>query len=53
MQLRVRMNLHRVAPGFPKDVKQEERAELVDDFAATAAVVVATVDVEDILHGGG
>ena len=42
-----------MVPGFPKHVRQEERTTLVDDFAATTDVVVATVDVEDILCGGG
>ena len=45
MQLWVEMNLHRVAPGFPEHVRQEERAKLVGDFAA--------MNMEDILRGGG
>ena len=47
------MNLCRVVPGFPGHVRLEEWAELVNDFAATTDVVVTTVDVEEILHGGG
>jgi hypothetical protein len=42
-----------VEPGFPDHVGQAERAELVGDFAAAAAAVVAAVNVEDILRGGG
>ena len=40
-------------PGFLDHVGQAKRVELVDDFAAATTAVVATVDVEDILHGGG
>jgi hypothetical protein len=32
---------------------QEERAELVDDFAAVVTTVVAAVNVEDFLRDGG
>jgi cephalosporin-C deacetylase-like acetyl esterase len=53
MQLRVRLDLHWVAPGFPEFVEQEKRVELVNDFAAASAAVVAAMNVEDILHGGG
>jgi len=42
-----------VAPRFPDHARQAEWAELVGDFAATAATIVATIDVEDILRGGG
>jgi hypothetical protein len=42
-----------VAPKFPDHAKQVERAKLVDGFAAAATAVVAIVDVEDILCGGG
>jgi hypothetical protein len=49
MQLRTGQNLRRVEPGFPDHAGQEERVEMVSDFAAT----VAAVNMEDILHGGG
>jgi hypothetical protein len=42
-----------VMPGFSEHAMQEERMARVNDFAATADVVVAIVDVEEILHGGG
>ena len=53
MQLRVGMDVDRVAPGFPERVEQEKQAELVNDFAAASAAVVAAVNVKDILHGSG
>ena len=53
MQLWVEMNLHRVAPGFLKHVRQEERAELVNDFATAASANVAAIDVEGILCDDG
>lgn len=53
MQLRVRMDLRRVVPRFPERVGQEERRARVNDFAAAADAVVAAVDVEEILRGGG
>ena len=44
-------------PGFLGHVGQAERAELVGDFADVAdaimAAVVATMNMEDILHDGG
>lgn len=40
-------------PGFHGHAGQAEQADLVDDFAAAVAAVVATMDVEDILCGGG
>jgi hypothetical protein len=49
MQLRTGQDLRRVEPGFPDHARQEERVELVSDFAAS----VAAVNVEDILRGGG
>ena len=45
------MDLRRVAPGFPERIERKKRAELVIDFAATSAIVMATVDVEGIIHG--
>jgi hypothetical protein len=53
MQLWIRVNLRRVAPGFPEHVRPGERAELVKDFATAMDAVVAAADVEEILHGGG
>jgi hypothetical protein len=53
MQLWIRVNLRRVAPGFPEHVRPGQRAELVKDFATAADAIVAAVDVEEILHGGG
>ena len=53
MQLWVEMNLHRVAPGFPEHVRQEERAKLVNDFATAASAIVAAIDVEGILRNDG
>ena len=47
------MDLCWVAPRFLGHIRQEERAELANDFIATAGTVVAAVDVEDILHGSG
>jgi hypothetical protein len=47
------MNLRRVTPGFSEHARQEEQTTRVNDFAATADVVVAIMDVEEILHGGG
>ena len=40
-------------PGFPDYAGQEERAELVGDFATAAATVLAIVNMGDILHGTG
>jgi hypothetical protein len=40
-----------VEPRFLNHAGQAERVELVGSFGA--ATVVATVDVEGILHGGG
>ena len=51
MQLRVGMDVDRVAPGFPERVEQKKRAELVNDFAATSAAIMAAMDVEGIIHG--
>lgn len=52
MQLRTEMDLRRATPGFRDHVGQEERTELVGDFI-TAATVVATVNMEDVLRGAG
>jgi hypothetical protein len=38
-----------MAPGFPNHARQAKRAKLVGDFTATAAIVVAAVNMEDIL----
>jgi len=53
MQLRTGQDFCRVEPRFLGHAEQAKRAELVGDFAATTATVVATVNVEDILRGGG
>ena len=53
MQLRTKVNLHRVVPRFPEHVRPGERVELVNDIATTADAIIADVDVEEILHGGG
>ena len=53
MQLWTEVNLHRVVPGFPEDAGQEERTARVNKFAAAADAVIAAMDVEEILHGGG
>jgi hypothetical protein len=42
-----------VEPGFPKHTEWAERAELVSNFAATMASIVAIIDVEGIFCGGG
>ena len=42
-----------MVPRFLDFSRQAERVELVADFAATTAAVVAAMDVEDILRGGG
>ena len=42
-----------MASGFPDHASQAERAELVSNFAATAATIMATMSVEDILCDGG
>ena len=44
------MDIHRVVPGFPERVEQKKRVELVNDFATTSATIVATMDVEGIIH---
>ena len=46
------MNLHRVTPRFPEHAGQEEPMAWVNDFVAATDVIFATVDVEEILHGG-
>jgi hypothetical protein len=51
MNLQTGVNLHRVVSGFLEHVRLEERAELVNDFAATTDAVVATVDIEEVIHG--
>ena len=38
---------------FLDHASQAERVELVGGFAAVATAVVATINVEDILRGGG
>ena len=43
-QLRIDHDLCRVEPGFPDYARQEERAELVGDFTATAAAIVVVVN---------
>ena len=42
-----------MAPGFPDHASQAERAEMVGGFATAAVIIVATVNMEDILCGGG
>ena len=53
LQLCTSQDFHQVVPRFLDHAGQAERAKLIDDFAATAVVIVAIIDVEDILHGGG
>ena len=53
MELRTRVNLRRVVPRFPEHVQLEERAELVNDFAAATDAIVAAMDVEEVIHGDG
>ena len=53
MQLRTRVNIHRVVPRFPGHIQIEEQAELVTDFTTATDVIVTIVDVEEILHSGG
>ena len=53
LQLCTSLDFHQVALGVPDHAWQVERAELVSSFAAAAATIIATVNVEDILHGGG
>jgi hypothetical protein len=45
------MDLRRVAPNFPKRIEQKKWVELVNDFAVASAAIVATMDVEGIIHG--
>lgn len=40
-------------PRFLDHAGQEERAELVGDFAAVTATIVGAMNMEDILRGGG
>ena len=40
-------------PGFLGLARLAEQSELVSDFAVAVATIVATVNVEDILRGGG
>ena len=42
-----------MAPRFLDHASPTERAELVGGFAAATAATVATVNMEDILYGGG
>jgi hypothetical protein len=51
--LRTSQDFRQVAPGFSGHARKAERAELVGGFAVAEATIVATVDVEDILCGGG
>jgi hypothetical protein len=51
MLLRTSQDFYRVEPGFPAHARSKELAELVGDFTAAMATVVATVNVEDILCG--
>ena len=53
LQLRTSLDFCQVAPGFPGHAGLVVRAKLVRDFAATTVAVMATVDMEDILHDGG
>jgi len=53
LQLRTGQDFHQVAPRFLNHARQAEQVELVGGFAAMMAMVVATVNVEDILRGGG
>ena len=53
LQLRTSQDFCHVALWFPDHARQAERVELVDDFAATAAAIMAAINVEDILRGDG
>jgi hypothetical protein len=53
LQLCTGQDFHRVAPGFPSHARQAEPVKLVGNFATAAATVVALVNMEDILCGGG
>jgi hypothetical protein len=50
LQLHTGQDFPQVAPDH---VGQAERVELVGGFAAAVASIVATVNVEDIVRGGG
>lgn len=53
MQLWVGMDLRRVVHGFLEHVEQEEQGARVVDFATAVDVMVAIMDVEENLCGGG
>ena len=53
MQLRTRLNLRWVVPGFSERVRPKEQAELVNDFATAVDSVIAIVDVEEVIRGDG
>jgi len=53
MHLRTGQDFRRVEPGFLGLARLAEQSELVSDFAVAVATIVATVNVEDILRGGG
>ena len=42
-----------MVPGFPDHAGQAEWVELVSDFTTIATTIVAALDMEDILRGGG
>lgn len=46
-------DLRGVEPGFSDCIRQAERVKLVGGFIAVVAAIVATMDVEGILRGGG
>ena len=53
LQLRTGQDFRLVAPGFSDHARLAEWAELVSSFATDAAAIVAAMNVEDILYGGG
>ena len=53
MQLCTTQDFCQVEPGFPDHAGQAKQAELVGDFTIAMATIVAAVNVEDILRGGG
>ena len=53
LQLHTGQDFRQVAPGFLDHASQVELAEWVGNFTAASTIIVATVNLEDILHGDG
>ena len=51
MQLWTGVNLCQVVPRFPEHIRLEELAELVNNFAVTADVIIIIMDVEEVIRG--